>query len=186
MVDQKTETINVDNIANAALQLFSDHRFPIVPLYGTDENGVCLCYKRVSCPKKNPGKHPVGEAWQNKIPLTESDLSARLAGIPGCNIGVKLGPPISDSLIGLVDFEFDEKEKERAQAAEKKYFDGIHTWKYTSRSGLPHRLFRWHPSLAALNQSSTTSKASNAVLVRQGVPNQSFRRHELAASDIAG
>jgi len=85
----------------AALQ-FADAGLHVLPIYGTDEAGVCSCPAGAGC--KSPGKHPL---TTNGLTAATTD-AARIRGWwrawPRANIGIATGPS------GLVVVDVDGKD----------------------------------------------------------------------------
>lgn len=111
----------------------------LVRVYGVTLDGVCECRKGADC--RNPGKHPVGNEWQNHATTDENTIASWFEDEerPVPNVGVLLG-----EWSGVIDVEAD---TEKGRAALKKLgLDQIETPAFQSGRS-PHLLFRWEPGL---------------------------------------
>jgi putative DNA primase/helicase len=102
---------NEMTLAEAALA-YARAGWAIFPLWGTDENGQCLCPKGADCPKKNAGKHPLTDQrlgltnglkhatvdivvislWWDTHPLSNIGLATgEISGVDGLDIDTRGG-----------------------------------------------------------------------------------------------
>ena len=76
-------------LRRAALD-YADHGWPVLPMFGLDVSGKCLCWDRGKC--KHPGKHPRTRG-KRVIPATvePGKLSKAFDGSLCSNIGISCG-----------------------------------------------------------------------------------------------
>lgn len=91
-------------------------------------------------------KKPYLKGWQAKE-YTASEINAEFKKHGSLNVGLVLGPRSQ-----LIDIEYDAKGGERALNELFEHDVPVTPTWLSTRS--PHRLFRWHPDLAAVNKAS--------------------------------
>jgi putative DNA primase/helicase len=74
-----------------------------IALHGIGD-GVCLCHKGSEC--GNPGKHPIGLAWQDG-PLRYNELADYLHEHPACNLGLRMGRQPGGLYLVAIDIDGD-------------------------------------------------------------------------------
>lgn len=113
--------------------------YKLVRLYGISADGACECHERERC--ENPGKHPVGNAWQHRATTDESVIESWFADEREItpNFGVLLGRES-----GVIDVEYDSEEA--AEGIATWGLDQVDTPAFRSGRGI-HRLFAREPGL---------------------------------------
>lgn len=115
-------------------------RWRIYPIYGLNDEGVCVCPKREEC--GDPGKHPHSRAAPHGQNSASSD-PRRIAEMfsvagPGANVGAKTGR-VSDLAVIDVDYEGWESLNE----LEAEHGELPRTRLHQSGSSFLHYLFRY-------------------------------------------
>lgn len=114
------------------------HVIPVWPPSASGLEGGCQCPRKSKCP--SPGKHPVGDDWQNRATSNRQTIIHWWNERPDFNIGVKFG---KDS--GIIDIEFDSAEA-KAAYARLVGTDAAPCPAFRAHRG-PHFLHKWQPNL---------------------------------------
>lgn len=73
----------------------------VYPVYGVDDDGICLCREAAGCP--HPGKHPTPPNGFNDASADPMEIARTFARWPGENVGLATGVGS-----GVVALDFDE------------------------------------------------------------------------------
>lgn len=100
---------------------FANRGFPVIPLFGTDENGKCLCGDP-DC--KNPGKHPKIKGGLKAASVDQNFVAKHFNGKPQ-NVGIKTGEAYEDGFLYVLDVDVKKDKDGTKFLDEKSLIEGL-------------------------------------------------------------
>lgn len=138
--------MGTSNVAEAAKDYINRHGFSVIPLWGIDADGNCLCSAKGTC--SSAGKHPM----KNRESMISDELEAELffSRYPDANIGIATGK--ESGIIVIDEDSYKEKKGELG-------FDLPKTLRQSTGGGGKHHIFRYPKDVVIKNSASSIADA---------------------------